>query len=114
MNPVWRIRLAEQAELDVFGITVWTLENFGDQQAQKYAETLSLAIEALEGGPEIVGAIAREDMGPGIRILHVARQGRKGRHFLVFRAAPEQTMDVLRLLHDNMDLTRHVSPSQDT
>jgi toxin ParE1/3/4 len=114
MNPVWRIRLAQQAELDLFGITVWTLENFGDQQAQKYAETLSLAIEALEGDPEIMGAIAREDMGPGIRILHVARQGRKGRHFLVFRAAPEQTMDVLRLLHDNMDLTRHVSPSQDT
>jgi toxin ParE1/3/4 len=114
MNPVWRIRLAQQAELDLFGITVWTLENFGDEQAQKYAETLSLAIEALEGSPEIMGAIAREDMGPGIRILHVARQGRKGRHFLVFRAAPEQTMDVLRLLHDNMDLTRHVSPSQDT
>jgi plasmid stabilization system protein ParE len=55
MNPVWRIRLAEQAELDLFGITVWTLENFGDQQAQKYAETVSLAIEALEVGPEIVG-----------------------------------------------------------
>ena len=114
MNPVWRVRLADQAELDLFGITVWTLENFGDQQAQKYAETVSLAIEALEVGPEIVGAIAREDMGQGVRILHVARQGKKGRHFVVFRISPEQTIDVLRLLYDNMDLTRHLSPSQNT
>ena len=114
MNPAWRIRLAQQAELDLFGITIWTLENFGEQQAQKYAETLSLAIEALEGGPEIVGAIARKDMGPSVRILHVARHGKKGRHFVVFRTAPEQTIDVLRLLHNNMDLTRHFSPSENT
>ena len=42
--------------------------------------------------------------------LHVARKGRKGPHFVVFRVAPsrsEQVIDVLRLLHDSMDLPRH-------
>ena len=113
MSSVWRVRLAEQAELDLLGITIWTMENFGAQQAHIYAETLSLAIEALADGPEILGAATHEDIGPGIRTLHVARHGRRGRHFLVFRTASEQTIEVLRLLHDSMDLTRHVSLSQE-
>lgn len=114
MSAVWRIRLAEQAEQDLFEIIAWTVENFGTRQAEMYAETLSLAIEALqEGGPDILGAIAREDIGLGCRTLHVARHERKGRHFVVFRTTPEQTIEVLRLLHDSMDLTRHLSSSND-
>jgi toxin ParE1/3/4 len=113
MSLVWRVRLAQQAERDLLGITLWTLESFSAQQAEIYAETLSLAIEALHDGPEILGATARDDLGPSIRTLHVARQGRKGRHFVVFRAAPEQTIEVLRLLHDSMDLARHLPSAND-
>jgi toxin ParE1/3/4 len=113
MSSVWRVRLAEQAELDLLGITLWTVENFGAQQVQVYAQTLSLAIEALHDGPEILGATVRDDLGLGVRTLHVARQGRKGRHFVVFRAVPEQTIEVLRLLHDSMDLPRHLPAAND-
>jgi toxin ParE1/3/4 len=38
----------------------------------------------------------------------VARQGRRGRHFLVFRQIEDRCIDVLRLLHDGMDLARHI------
>lgn len=113
MSPVWRLRLADQFERDLIDVTVWTTENFGFRQAETYTETIMLAIEALHEGPEPPGAKARDDMGPGIRTLHVARQGRKGRHFVVFMAAEGQTIDVLRLLHDGMDLARHVPPVND-
>ena len=113
MSAVWRVRLSEQAEQDLLSITFWTVENFGAHHAVAYAQTLSLAIEALHDGPEIFGASVREDIGLGIRSLHVARQGRKGRHFVVFRTAPEQTIDVLRLLHDGMDLARHLLLAND-
>jgi toxin ParE1/3/4 len=113
MSSVWRVRLAEQAELDLLSITLWTVENFGTQQAEIYAQTLSLAIEALHDGPEVLGATVRDDLGLGVRALHVARQGRNARHFVVFRTAPEQTIEVLRLLHDSMDLARHLSSAND-
>ncbi len=113
MSSVWRVRLAEQAELDLLSITLWTVENFGAQQAEIYAQTLSLAIEALHDGPEVLGATARDDLGLGVRTLHAARQGRNGRHFVVFRTAPEQTIEVLRLLNDSMDLARHLSSAND-
>lgn len=113
MSAVWRVRLAEQAEQDLLGITRWTIENFGARQAEVYAQTLSLAIEALLDGPDVPGAHVREDIGPDMRTLHVARQGRKGRHFVVFRSAAEQTIDVLRLLHDSMDLAQHLPSAHD-
>ena len=52
-----------------------------------------------------------DDIARGLMTLHVARYGRKGRHFLLFRLGAEQEalcIDVLRILHDGMDLQRHV------
>jgi toxin ParE1/3/4 len=113
MSRSWRVRLAQQAELDLFEIAKWTAQNFGARQAEYYAGTVSLAIEALNDGPEIMGSKARDEVGPGIRTLHVARHGRKGRHFVVFRVSGEDVLDVLRLLHDSMDLARHLHAAND-
>lgn len=110
MSLVWHVRLAEQAEFDLLDIAIWTAENFGPRQAESYVETVTLALESLHDGPEILGAKARDDdIGPGIRTLHIAREGRKGRHFVIFKVAKGQIIDVLRILHDSMDLARHVS-----
>lgn len=108
MNPVWSVRLAEKAELDLLDALVWTNDQFGALQADEYLETLTLALEALTDGPNIVGSKVRDDIGLGIRTLHVARLGRKGRHLVVFRMADGQTIDVIRLLHDSMDLAKHL------
>ena len=43
--------------------------------------------------------------------IHVARQGRPGRHFVMFRVARDgslPTIEVVRVLYDGMDLRRHV------
>jgi toxin ParE1/3/4 len=107
MSPVWTVRLGRQAEQDYVEILQWTTKTFGEGQASTYAETISLAIEALAEGPDVLGAKARDDIQPGIRTLHIARQGRAGRHFVVFRATGSN-IDVLRLLHDSTDLPRHL------
>ena len=112
MRQVWRVRLGQQAEQDYVEILQWTLKTFGEGQVSTFAETLALAIAALEGGPDILGARARDDIQTGIRTLHVARQGRAGRHFVVFRAAGSD-IDVLRVLHDSMDLPRHLPAATD-
>lgn len=107
MSKPWCVRLTASAEADLLDITVWTVEHFGFSQAACYIDTLTDAIAALHGGPDIPGARARDEIAPGIRTLHVARQGRKGRHFILFRVAHGRMIEVLRLLHDSMDLSRH-------
>lgn len=106
----WTLRVALSAQRDVAAIRAWTRRQFGARQAQTYARTLSLALQALGEGPDVAGAQTRDDLAPGVRILHVARQGRHGRHFVVFRVSGARRIDVLRVLHDSMDLARHIEP----
>lgn len=113
MTRFWQVRLVKQAELDLLDIAHWTTERFGPRQAEYYLETVSLAIEALTAGPEIIGTKARDELAPGVRTLHVARQGRKARHFVVFRASEGRYVDVLRLLHDSMDFAHHLPGIED-
>ena len=113
MSGTWRVRLTDQAERDLIDIARWTAENFGARQAEHYVETISLAIEALADGPETLGTRARDELAPGVRTLHAARHGHKARHFVVFRVADDHVLEVLRLLHDSMDLARHLPGSED-
>ena len=49
----------------------------------------------------------------GLYTFHVARHGRRGRHFLLYTVAPGRIVEILRILHDNMDLQRHLPSADD-
>ena len=115
--PSRTVRLTAAAEADFEEILRWTVGQFGDAQARIYAETLSAALNDLAAGPTVIGARKRDDILKGIFTLHVARKGRKGRHFVIFRVgrAPDHdVIEVLRLLHDAMDLPRHLPPTEES
>lgn len=109
MRRSWRVWLAEGAERDFFNILRWTAEQFGKRQARVYETTLRNALKALASGPNALGCRERPDLGVDVASLHVARQGRKARHLIVFRAHEKMAaIEVLRILHDSMDLARHM------
>lgn len=112
----WSVRLTATAEADFRDILRWTTEQFSEQQARAYATTLSSAVEALAAGPSVIGVSTRDDVAPGLFSLHVARQGHKGRHFVMFRIGRQRdrhVIEILRILHDAMDLPRHLPPSDE-
>jgi toxin ParE1/3/4 len=109
----WRVRLGATAELDFANVVRWTADNFGARQARLYRDTLIQAIGDLANGPDVPGSRAREEIMPGIRTLHVARHGRRGRHLLMYRAAPSGTIEIVRILHDAMELQRHLPLASD-
>jgi toxin ParE1/3/4 len=107
---LWTVRFTKTAESDYQSIIIRTLREFGDLQ-RIYADTLSAALVALTAGPTTVGAQQRKEIGKGVFTLHVARGAHKGRHFVVFRVGSgkhRRHIEVLRLLHDAMDLRRHI------
>lgn len=110
--PKWRIRLSAEAERDFVRILMWTRETFGPRQMDAYAATLRAALTALEHGPDPAGSVARDDVLPGLRTLHVARRRRRGRHFVMYRAGVG-AIEIVRNLHDAMDLARHL-PTETT
>lgn len=104
----WRIRLGSEAERDFAQILRYTLEKFGERQAGDYRALLIDALTSLTRGPQVPGSRARDEIRAGLRTLHIGRRGRPGRHFVMYRTSDAQTIDVLRILHDAMDIARHV------
>lgn len=111
----WRPFLSATAERDFDDILDWTKVNFGPLQLEAYRDVIRDAILELRGGPNAPGTIARDDISPGLKAMHVARRGRRGRHFVLFRVADQQTrtIEIVRLLHDARVLGRHV-PDDET
>jgi len=113
----WRIVLTSAAEADFDQILQWTAEHFGNEQAEAYSEILLAALEALKDGPTLPDVRAREDLPWGILTIHAARSGKKARHIILFRVDPARdtkTLQVLRILHDAMDLSRHVGQDDES
>jgi toxin ParE1/3/4 len=44
----WTVRLTATADADFEQIVQWTIDQFGERQAQVYAETISLALETAK------------------------------------------------------------------
>ena len=111
----WAVGLAAAAEADFDRIVEWTSRQFGTAQAGAYAETLLATVDALLAGPDTIGVRARNDLGAGVFSLHAARRGR-ARHIVVFRCdtgGGRKSVRILRILHDAMELRRHLPPDAD-
>ena len=109
----WRVRLGAAAEVDFANILRWTTENFSARQSRAYRDILVQAIVELSRGPDVAGSRARGEIMAGLRTLHVARHGRRGSHFLMYRVAPKFTIEIVRILHESMDLGRHLPSAPD-
>lgn len=115
MSERWSVRVSAAADVDFDEIVRWTANNFGDAQATVYAETIEDAIHALRAGPDIIGVRVRDEIGRGYRTLHIARDGRRGRHLILFRVSGmiDRRLVIVRILHDSRDLSRHVPPDEE-
>jgi toxin ParE1/3/4 len=109
----WRVRLGAHAQRDLLSILHWTAENFGAGQATNYRTTILESIHELAVGPDVAGARKRDEIGRGLYTLHVARHGRRGRHLLLYRVEGGRNIEIIRILHDSMDLRRHLPGAED-
>lgn len=65
MSATWSVRWLDLARQDHADILRWTALHFGRRQAEIYTETIALALEALDTGPDIPGGVQRDDLAPG-------------------------------------------------
>jgi toxin ParE1/3/4 len=100
----WTISLGQAAEQDFSNIVDWTAATFGPRQAERYADLVLAAFDAILDNPLTGQSRARREIGAGLRTLYLARPAR---HFILYRIEA-QTILVLRILHDSMELSRHV------
>jgi toxin ParE1/3/4 len=116
---MFRYRLSEAAQGDVLSVLAWTHEQLGESARLRYESLIVAALRDVASQPDRPGSVARPELGAGVRSWHLrlsrdhARPGvevvRRPRHFLVYRAEPDLVV-VGRVLHDAMELARHLAP----
>ncbi len=111
-----KYRISHDAQADIVDILRFTHNRFGDAARRRYQALIGAALEAVATDPQQVGSISREELGAGLRSIHLVycrsmpNVGKvvRPRHFVFFRVATDQVLEVVRVLHDSMDLDQHL------
>lgn len=113
-----RYILAPAAERDIQEILAYSQEHFGEESRLRYEELLGRAILDVADEPELTGSALRAEIADTVRTYHLyfsrnrvaSPPGRvkRPRHFLLYRITPEGDVEIGRVLHDSMDLERHL------
>lgn len=115
-----RYRLSAAAQDDLLGVLAWTQEQFGEGARLRYEALVVAALRDVATQPDRAGSAARPELGAGVRSWHLRLSRERGRidtgvvqrprHFLIYRVEP-QLLVVGRVLHDAMELARHLDPA---
>ena len=108
-----KYRISHDAQADIVDILRFTHNRFGDAARRRYQALIGAALEAVATDPQQVGSISREELGAGLRSIHLVYcrsmpKVVRPRHFVFYRVATDQVLEVVRVLHDSMDLDQHL------
>lgn len=87
----WRVRLGAAAEVDFANILKWTAENFAADSLAPIGMLLFRRLANLLTVLMLRTKWPRDEILAGLRTIHIARHGRRGSHFLMYRAATKST-----------------------
>lgn len=92
-------KVLPKARADLEEIWLYTVDQWGLMQAEKYLEELEQSFRLLTENPWI--CLERDEFTPPARIYHY------GRHLIVYLEKEDYIL-IVRVLHDNMDIVRHL------
>ena len=93
-------RLTKKAIEDLRSIARYTENTWGRDQRNTYLSKLDSSFHTISREPQI--GLSCDDIRKGYRKYHV------GRHLIFYRLAGTQ-IDIIRILHDRMDVETHLS-----
>jgi toxin ParE1/3/4 len=94
-----QLTLSSKALDDIADILLYTLETWGEAQAQTYGATITKALTQLSANSEL--GRRREEIHAGCRSYRVQQHS-------IYYVLQQDTIIVSRVLHSKMDARRHV------
>ena len=91
--------LSSAAQADLEGIWDYTVRRWGEAQAEDYTRNIQAACEALGNG--VLVSRSAEEVRAGYRKVTV------GSHVMFFRMQSD-VVEIIRILHQSMDVERHL------
>jgi toxin ParE1/3/4 len=117
-----RYRLSRAAGRDIEVLLEWGQDHFGEKGRLRYEALLAQAVKDVVADPDRAGSHSRPELAAGARTYHlrfsrdrVQQKGKRRsekvrhpRHFLLYRTLPDGRVEIGRVLHDSVDLERHL------
>lgn len=110
-------RLTHSAQADIVSILAWSEEQFGAEARKRYEALIVTAIRDAASLSDDRGVASRPELGAGVFTWHLSLSRartpggkvNRPRHLLVCRRDGD-ILVIGRVLHDAMDLHRHIDP----
>jgi toxin ParE1/3/4 len=111
-----RLRLARPAQADLAAILATSAERWGIDGRRRYAAILAAAMRKVAADPEGPATRNRAELLRGIRSLHIRHargddpdgEVRQPVHVIYYRAVAPDTIEIVRVLHERMEPSRHL------
>jgi len=123
LTKVRTVELTAAAEVDIEQLLDHSAERFGPLSRRRYEALIATALDDLRADPELIGSVIRPDLGAGLRTYHIKNSQQRARtadgvvgnprHILIYRQLQPDIVRVVRVLHDAMDLERHLLRTSD-
>lgn len=92
--------LSRKAEQDIIEIWDYTVNKWGEGQAEEYLKGLELRLIQISESPDTIG-INRENLKPGYMSNFY------GKHIIFFKKTGK-SIEIIRVLHQRMDVSNQI------
>jgi toxin ParE1/3/4 len=115
-----RFRVSKLAQSDLARILAASESRWGPEGRHRYAALIEAAMRQVADEPEGAATRDRNVLYSGTRSLHL-RQVRTGPsearvknpvHILYYRSVRPELVEIIRVLHERMDPSRHIGASR--
>ncbi|MBD8239473.1 type II toxin-antitoxin system RelE/ParE family toxin [Pseudomonas fluorescens] len=106
------------AQSDIVNILSHYQAQFGIACRQRYQDLILTALEDIGAVPYRIGSSFRDEIAPGLRSFHLLHSrkraansegvARKPQHVIFYRLADDQTIEVVRLVHETAEARLHL------
>lgn len=111
-----RYRLSDPAKADIASVLSTSEALHGPEARRRYRALLTAALRRIASDPEGLSTIDRSELTTGLRSFHIRHSRaesddepvRDPVHVIFYRAHEPGLVEVVRLLHDRMEPTRHL------
>ena len=96
-----KVILRQEAIDDLNDIWDYTFEKWSEKQADKYYATIKIACNGIGENPDV----GKEYFGISKNLLGL----KSGKHIIFYQSLSENEIEVIRILHERMDLKDRLS-----
>jgi toxin ParE1/3/4 len=116
-----RFRLSRLAREDIARILAPSGERWGTEGKRRYAAMIAMAMRQMASDPDGVATRNRGEILRGVRSFHIRHARADDRepkvkrpvHVLYYRTIRPGLIEIVRVLHERMEPSRHISDTSD-